>query len=110
MEKLITTKSGREIKLSSSAAFLYLYKSQFHRDPLKDLMEMSKENGEGNFDVDTETLYNVTWALAKCANKEVSDPISFYTENSDFLPLDHVTEIIEIAMGSLISEVEIEKN
>lgn len=120
MIKVLTTPSGREVTLSSTAAFLYIYKNQFRREPLKDLMEIASaltenENEEENYmemiqKFDMETIYGITWALAKCADKNTPEPLEFYTKNPDFFPIDHIDVIVDMALGSMLSTVEIEKN
>lgn len=115
MIKKITTPSDKEIKLSSSAVFLLLYKDQFKSDPLKDILEMAgsldaKEEltGDDLISLDLPILYNLAWALAKCADpKKVGDPLEFYSKNEDFLPLDHVDAILDLAMGSMTTDVNI---
>ena len=113
MEKIITTESGKEIKLNSSAAFLYIYKNQFREDPLKDLMGMSNaftnksELNEMMAGLDLEILYNMSWALAKCGDPTIPEPIEFYKINDDFLPLDHAEEIVDLALSSLTTTVKI---
>ncbi len=41
MEKIINV-GGKDVKLKSSAAFAIIYKSQFRRDPLADIMQLAK--------------------------------------------------------------------
>lgn len=117
MIKTVETSEGKEIKLASSGAFLYIYRNQFGLDPFKDLFGMV-EKVRGNYDedgqlidgvdmfelmksIDVYTLQNIAWALAKNANKDVKEPIEFYHDNPDFLPMDHMSEIIDLAMGSM---------
>lgn len=117
MVKTITTPSGNEIKLSNAAAFLIVYKNQFGREPLKDLLKFQKatESHKGDdflkiaSELDLDILYNLAWTLAKLGNfNRVKDPIKFFIENDDFLPLDHVDDIIEMVMGSLSIDMVLE--
>lgn len=109
---------NKEIKLSSAAAFLLVYKQQFKREPLQDIMEISKKlevvDHENSNDLvknmDLEVVYNLAWALAKTANySKVSDPISFYIENEDFKPIEHIDTIISMALTSISPDFEIEE-
>lgn len=100
MQKTITTESGKRVELSSSAAFLYIYKNQFGEDPLKQLMSLSGEET-----IELSTLYNYAWALAKCARpSDTPDPMTFYLENDDFYPVDYAQEIIEMLTRAFMTD------
>lgn len=124
MEKVLKTNSGKEVKLASSAAFLYIYHNQFKEDPFEKLFAMVEDINEYNKSVldnpdeernnleimkhiDILFLSNLTWAMAKNANGTIDGPIEFYQANPDFLPLDHIEEIIELAMNSLVSSEQV---
>lgn len=122
MIKTIKTPNS-EIRLSNAAAFLIVYKNQFNREPLKDIIKIQKSlvNEEGLTgadafaNVELEHLYNVAWALAKLADFKIGTPLEFYTKNEDFLPLDHAEDILTMAIESLtgdaiVSEEVQEKN
>jgi hypothetical protein len=133
MIETIKLDSGREVQLASSAAFLYIYQNQFREDPFEKLFTMIKEvqdfmtegedteeEQEPKSEVDTFGLMqkidilflsNLTWALAKNADGSIPGPIEFYQNNPDFLPLNHVDVIVNLATNSLVSTGEIpEKN
>lgn len=119
MIKEIQLQDGTSIAVASSAAFLYLYKNQFKRDPLKDLMglienldntEVKEISGEELIQkVNIQVLYDMTWALAKCADKTIGDPMEFYLDNPEFLPLEHIEELMELVTGSLVSTNKLKK-
>lgn len=107
----------KELKLSSAAAFLLVYKQQFKREPLKDIMEISenmevvdeKNSTELIANLDLEVVYNLAWALAKTANySKVNDPISFYIENENFKPIEHIDTIISMALTSISPDFELD--
>lgn len=109
---------NKELKLSSSAAFLLVYKQQFKKEPLQDIMKISESMSEIDdskatniiSNIDLEVIYNIAWALAKTANyKDVTDPMSFYLENGDFKPMEHIEDILELAISSITPDFEMEE-
>ena len=118
MEKIINIENGKDIKLSSSAAFLYIYKNQFGREPLKDLMNLQKGfvNSEETDEIqlmetfNLEVIQNLAWALAKVGDyKGTPGPIEFYLNNPNFMPLDHASEILNLALGSISVNMQVEE-
>ena len=118
MEKIINIENGKDIKLSSSAAFLYIYKNQFGREPLKDLMNLQKGfvNSEETDEIqlmetfNLEVIQNLAWALAKVGDyKGTPEPIEFYLNNPNFMPLDHVSELLTLALGSISVNMQVEE-
>lgn len=116
MIKTIQTPSGKEIRLSNSAAFLIAYKNQFNREPLKDIMSIQKavESSDKNdyismiANMDLEVVYNLAWALAKLANNKIGTPMEFYQKYDDFLPLDHIDEVLNMSLESLTGQASVQ--
>lgn len=112
MNKTIQTPSGKEVRLSNAAVFLIVYKNQFNREPLKDIIKIqksfnlseSKDSTEALANVELEHLYNIAWALAKSADSKTGTPLDFYSKYDDFIPLDHADEILTMAIESLTGE------
>lgn len=114
MEITLTTGGGKKIPLKSSAAFLYIYKNQFHEDPFKLLKQVTADYDPTNIfvplkNLDAVQIYNITWALAKCANHDLPDPMEFYLQNEDFKPFDYINEIMNIYLTSFSSNVDVEE-
>lgn len=130
MIKVIELENGAEVKLTSSAAFLYIYKNEFKRDPLADVFKLienlgvleegqqAKETLEGKSElelmqmfkgIDLTILNDLAWALAKTAKKDIGAPIEFYLNNPGFVPLDHIQEIMDLVINSLISTNKLKK-
>lgn len=118
MIKTITLDEGKEIRLSDSAAFLLVYKAQFGREPIQDLLKVQqaftvKEGEElDTLDAmqrfDMEIIYNIAWALAKVGNTTTKDPIKFYSEFGDFKPIEHINDILDMALRSLSPSFSLE--
>ena len=118
MIKTITLDEGKEIRLSDSAAFLLVYKAQFGREPIQDLLKVQqaftvKEGEElDTLDAmqrfDMEIIYNIAWALAKVGNTTIKDPIKFYSEFGDFKPIEHINDILDMALRSLSPSFSLE--
>lgn len=99
MRKTFKTPSGKEVTLSSSAAFLLVYRRQFGEKALQGLQELIS----GKF-TDLSLFYNFAWSLYACANYDnYLDPMAFYTTYDDFLPMDHADEIAEMITASMIT-------
>ena len=118
MIKTITLDEGKEIRLSDSAAFLLVYKAQFGREPIQDLLKVQqaftvKEGEElDTLDAmqkfDMEIIYNIAWALAKVGNTTIKDPVKFYSEFGDFKPIEHINDILDMALRSLSPSFSLE--
>lgn len=78
MEKTLNI-GGKEVKLKCTLGTLNRYRVQFNRDPLKDIISLSKKNEEKEntgADFDIESLYmfmNFAWCMAKTSNKDIPD-------------------------------------
>lgn len=98
----------KQIVLQSSAATPIIYKAQFHNDFFSDLVKMA-----GTFDslgssedvkvsdldpdkIDMGVIYNIVWALAKNANHDIGEPITYFAQFEE-MPLKEV--------GAAISEL-----
>lgn len=132
MEKIIEV-DGKEVKLKSSAAFAIRYKQQFRRDPLADIMKLGKsvtkvkpikkedlgkeiEELQEELDIedvdlsemanlDFEVLFNITWALAKNADKSIPGPLEFFDQFEEFPILDSIDIIFDLALTSMGTNV-----
>ena len=116
MIETIRLNDGSEVELSSAAAFLIVYKNQYKREPLQDIMSIASSVGTEEVEgidvmnnLDLEIVYNLAWALAKTANyKEVKDPLTFYLENPEFKPVEHLVTILNLSLGSISPDFTID--
>lgn len=113
MEKIINI-GGKDIRFRATAALPLQYKAQFGRDLFSDLNkvqscwhgpsivlsqeeiasgQMTTEHMEafqaGYFDenLDLELLYNLVWAMAKCADRSIAPPLEWYDQFDEGLSI-----------------------
>lgn len=119
MEKTIII-DGRSVRLKSTAGTPKRYKAQFGKDYFAELLKMarllnvggSEDSGELDLNnleyskldyLDFEVLYNFIWALAKTADKTISDPLDWLDE-FDAMPIaeifPQVIDLLESSIGS----------
>lgn len=127
---------NHSVELNSSAGWLYIYRTNFGRDILPDIMPMlqglltlvvdfMKETGGDTLTVDnlveyadeekidnlsatfagmeTVTILNIFWSMAKNADPKVPEPQQFFSE-IDCLALDvMIPEMLELIIQSSVS-------
>lgn len=98
MEKTLTI-DGKQVRFKSTAATPLRYKAQFGCDFFTDIIKLHKleklknDKGELSFEalayVDFEFFYNFIWVLAKTANPQIADPITWLDDFEEF-PLGQI--------------------
>ena len=122
---------GHPVDINTSAGWFFVYRRQFGRDVLPDLMPvlevlleaaaaaMEKNNGEtaavltaketvdamaAVASLESVTILNIFWSMAANANKEIGQPEDFYNEFEVF-PFDEVLPImVEAVIESSVSK------
>lgn len=95
------------MRFKATSAFLLLYKRQFQRDALRDLMQLEsatdKTNGQMDLDkIDTDTFYRLLWVLARNADPTIApDLVEWVGSFDDFPLIDIFTEAQELLLKSL---------
>jgi hypothetical protein len=115
MEKTITI-DGKEVKFRSTGATPLRYKAQFRKDYLAEIMKLNSlgklKGKNGEIDpkavetIDFEVFYEIAWTLAKTANKDIADPITWLDEFETF----PIMEIIPDLQEMITSSIEVKKN
>lgn len=104
MERTIVV-DGQEVRLKSTGATVLRYKAQFQRDFFSDLFKLvkgGKAKKDGTIDVksieniDFEFFYNFIWVLAKQANKEIPDVMTWLDGFDTFPIIDLVPDIQDL--------------
>lgn len=115
MEKIINI-DGKDIKFKSTGATLIRYKSQFHRDGLKDLMQivnnMATEEKNKNSteeeknklmieNLDLDAIYRFAWVFAKTADKDIPLLEEWLDSFDDFPIIDISLEVLDLITSTL---------
>jgi hypothetical protein len=106
MEKTIEI-DGQMVPFKTTAATALLYKAQFQRDYLIDILKLykfeklQKMNLDNlNFneleDIDFDSMYRIIWALAKTADRTITDHITWLDQFSEFPVMDIVFDLIDL--------------
>lgn len=111
MEKTIQI-AGKDVKLKATATFLIIYQAQTGKDFIPSIMPIAEklaENGiaealheaKGFQLID---IFNIVWALAKNADKEIPDPETWLDSFENF-PLDKILPIVfDLLISSFFSD------
>lgn len=112
MEKILNI-DGRQVKFKSTGAFLLRYKAQFGRDALQDIFKLQTVISGGKITdigaLDMEILYDLVWTLAKTADPNISPPIEWLDEFSEFPIMDILPQVTELIYSCISSTVESKK-
>ena len=98
---------NKEVELSNAFAWMFKYKSQFHEDPAAFLVPAFAKtaddpSGMAAFaEIGFTRLSNMAWAMAKTANKNVPDPVTWVNGFETFNVLDFAGELIEKAVSGM---------
>ena len=113
MEKTLTI-DGRQVPFKSTGAFMLRYRSQFGKEPLKDIAKLEKLVGpDGKLGdisaLDLEPFYNLVWTLAKTADKSIPPPMDWLDSFDEFPMMDILPELQEMLFHALESNIESKK-
>lgn len=105
MEKIVNI-DGRNVKLKSTAAFIYQYKSQFGRDAMADLTGLFNSIDAGgemkdNSSLDLSVMYDIIWTLAKAADKSIPPVEEWLEEFSTF----DIAEVMMVAVELITATI-----
>lgn len=117
MEKTIVI-DGKNVRFKSTGATPLRYKAQFGKDYFKEILKMgvyeklSKLNTKNIKNIkpedleglDFEVFYNIAWTLAKTADKEISDPITWLDTFDVFPMVEIIPELTDLITASLDSK------
>lgn len=104
----------KKITFSTNFAWCFIYKSQFGKDPAKVIMpvvsEMNGEERDGEeFSAKIYETFgfieiaNIAWAMAKLADRSISEPMEWVMEIGDDFDLNRImTDLIPEAIQSCL--------
>ncbi|MED4354070.1 hypothetical protein P9265_17320 [Schinkia azotoformans] len=113
MEKTLTI-DGKKVRFKSTGATALRYKAQFKKDYFSEILKLNQlsklkidENGHldvENVDlnaIDFEVFYNISWSLAKTADKSIPDPLTWLDGFDEFPILDIIPEVQDLIVESI---------
>lgn len=115
MEKTIEV-DGKQLTLKSHGATPILYKNQFKRDYLADIVRLMKTFGAMNVEdmanlteeqiaeIDTSVVFDMAWIYAKAADKSIPDPMAWLSSFEEFPIMDITIHVADMAVASLKSK------
>lgn len=111
MEKTITI-DGKDVRFKSTAATPLRYKAQFGKDYLTEILKLSALRSLAKEDIEAEDLegldfevfYNIAWVMAKTANKEIGDPLTWLDGFNEFPMLEIIPELQDMMLSTLQSK------
>jgi hypothetical protein len=107
VEKTLTI-DGKKVRFKSTGGTPLRYKAQFGRDFIADMMKLNALNrldfsklNPDEFDLlDFEPFYNLIWALAKTADDEIAEPITWLDGFESFPVLNIARQLQELIASS----------
>lgn len=111
MEKTITI-DGKEVRFKSTAATPLRYKTQFGKDYLTEMLKLSSLSNLGKKNIETkdlegldfEVFYNIAWVMAKTANKDIPDPLTWLDGFDEFPMMDIIPELQDMMLSTIQSK------
>ena len=103
MEKTIII-DGKEIALKVTGATPLRYKAQFGRDFFNELSKLekaTKKGSKGLESLDFELFYNLTWLLAKTANKDIPTVMEWLDSFDSFPVTDIMNDVMEMVTACI---------
>lgn len=111
MEKTIII-DNKEVNFKSTAATPLRFKAQFGKDYFAEIIKLNKLNefkqDQLNYEVlenaDFEIFYNIIWVLAKTANKNIPDPLTWLDGFDEFPLFEIIPEVQDLIAASIKSK------
>ena len=108
MEKTLII-DGKSVTFRCSGGFLIRYKEMTCRDPIQDIVGLSKITSKDGVDyskLDTHILYDILWVLARSADPDVPDLLT-WLDSFDSFPIGEVfPQIIDVLTAAFGTTVE----
>jgi hypothetical protein len=111
MEKTITI-DGKQVRFKSTGATALRYNMQFRKDFFVEIMKLDRlkkikdiqENPNLLDGIDFEVFFNVAWTMAKTADPEIPDPITWLDSFDEFPLMDIIPELEELIYANIASK------
>lgn len=105
----------KQASFNSNFAWCFIYKQQFHRDPLTVILPaFMRANGENLAEEEyafaileamgATEVADIAWSMARLADGDIPDPMTWVESfGDDFNLIDLLTEVIPMAIQSCVS-------
>jgi hypothetical protein len=112
MEKTLII-DGKEVSFKSTGATALRYKAQFGKDYLAEIMKLSnlgKLSKDGKLDpkaienMDFELFYEIAWTLAKTANNQINDPLTWLDQFETFPLMEIIPDLQDLITSTIQSK------
>jgi hypothetical protein len=108
MEKTIVI-DGKEVRFKSTGSTALRYKAQFGKDYLSEILKLNNLNKldvnnieSGSFEgFDFEVFYNIAWVMAKTANPDIPEPMTWLDQFEVFPMMDIIPELQDMLISSI---------
>lgn len=112
MEKTIEI-DGKQVRFKSTAATPLRYKAQFQKDffaeiykmeGMQKLLKTKKSDAEKLANIDFELFYNIAWVLAKTADSNIAEPLT-WLDGFEVFPIGEIfPQLNELLIANMQSK------
>lgn len=101
---------GKEVKFSTSFAWMLKYKSQFHLDPAKIIIPASQKANKDKSglasleEIGFVNIANMAWACAAICDNDIADPDTWVNSFEEFPIVSVATELLPALFASFSSK------
>lgn len=93
MEKTLVI-DGKEVTLKGTGGLPLRYKMQFGKDYFAEIAKMASGKKVNTDQIDMEVFYNLTWTMAKTADRTIPSPLEWF-DSFDSFPIDEVFPAVQ---------------
>lgn len=103
---------NKEVRFKSTAATPLRFKAQFGRDYFAEIIKLNKlskfKADEDNYEIlenaDFEIFYNIIWTLAKTADKNIPEPLTWLDGFDEFPLFEIIPQVQDLIAASIKSK------
>lgn len=114
MEKTVVI-DGKEVQFKSTGGTALRYKAQFGKDYFSEILKLKSLEKLGNLNqeeissddlqgLDFEVFYNIAWTMAKTANKDIPDPLTWLDSFDEFPMIEIIPDLQNMILASIQSK------
>lgn len=103
---------NKEVRFKSTAATPLRFKAQFGKDYFAEIIKLNKLSkfkvDEDNYEIlgnaDFEIFYNIIWTLAKTADKNIPEPLTWLDGFDEFPLFEIIPQVQDLIAASIRSK------